>query len=163
MALDDDIAVLSGAPLFSLLDRDALRLVAFAAETRNLREGDTLFRKGDRSDGGYVVSRGAIALDAREDGSAAEFVAGPGALIGQAALFARIERPATAIAREPSTVIRVAPSLMRRVLEEFPAAAAAMHEALALDLVRLTEGLERVRRRLVAIDGEESPAARDEG
>jgi len=155
MALDDDIAILSGAPLFGLLHRDALRLVAFAAESRTLREGDTLFRKGDRSDGGYVVSRGAIALDAHEDGSAADFVVGPGSLIGQAALFARIERPATAIAREPSTVIRVSPSLMRRVLEEFPAAAAAMHEALAQDLVRLTEGLEEVRRRLVAIDGPE--------
>lgn len=158
MALEDDIAILSRAPLFSLLDRDALRLVAFAAESRNLREGDTLFRKGDRSDGGYVVSRGAIALDAREDGSAADFIAGPGSLIGQTALFTRIERPATATAREASTVIRVSPSLMRRVLEEFPAAAAAMHGAMAQDLVGLTEGLERVRRKLIAIDGEESPA-----
>lgn len=164
MALDDDIGILSQAPLFTLLDRDALRLVAFASETRTLREGDTLFRKGDRSDGGYVVSRGAIALDAGEDGTPASFVAGPGALIGQTALFARIERPATAIAREASTVIRVSPSLMRRVLEEFPQAAAAMHDAMAEDLTRLTRSLEHVRRKLIAIDGEEIPATGpDEG
>ena len=164
MALDDDITVLSQAPLFNLLERDALRLVAFASETRSYREGDVLFKKGDRSDGGYVVSRGAIALDAAEDGSPAAFVAGPGSLIGQAALFARIERRATAMAQEPSAIIRVTPSLMRRVLEEFPDAAAAIHDAMAEDLTRLTEGLERVRQQLIAIDGEEIPAALpDEG
>ena len=84
MALEDDIAILSQAPLFNLLEKDALRLVAFASETRSYREGDVLFKKGDRSDGGYVVTRGAIALDAAEDGSPAAFVAGPGALVALA-------------------------------------------------------------------------------
>lgn len=155
MALEDDIAVLSRAPLFNLLDRDALRLVAFAAENRTLRAGDMLFRRGDRSDGGYVVSRGAVALDANDDGSPATFIAGPGALIGQTALFTRIPRPASATAREPSTVIRISPSLMRRVLEEFPGAASSMRDAMADELSRLSEGLDRVRRRLMAIDGHE--------
>ena len=163
MALDDDIAVLSQAPLFNLLGRDALRLVAFASESRTYREGDVLFRKGDRSDGGYVVSRGAIALDAGDDGSSEAFVAGAGALIGQAALFARIERRATATAREPSAVIRVSPSLMRRVLEEFPDAATAIQDAMADELARLTEGLERVRQQLIAIDGEDIPPKTPDG
>ena len=158
MALDDDIAVLSQAPLFNLLGRDALRLVAFASESRTYREGDVLFRKGDRSDGGYVVSRGAIALDASEDGAPEAFLAGPGSLIGQAALFARVERRATATAREPSSIIRVTPSLMRRVLEEFPDAAAAIQATMAEELIRLAEGLERVRQQLIAIDGEDIPA-----
>ena len=162
MALDDDIAVLSQAPLFNLLEKDALRLVAFASENRTYRAGDVLFKKGDRSDGGYVVTRGSIALDAAEDGSPAAFVAGTGALIGQAALFARIERRATATAQEPSAIIRVTPSLMRRVLEEFPDAAAAIHEAMAEELTRLTEGLERVRQQLLAIDGGEDPAVPQE-
>jgi CRP-like cAMP-binding protein len=155
MALDDDIAILSAAPLFSLLDRDALRLVAFAADSRPLRAGDTLFRKGDRSDGGYVVSRGLIALDARDDGSPATYLAGPGYLIGQSALFARVRRAATATAREPSAVIRISPSLMRRVLEEFPAAALAMRDVLAEELEQLSRGLANVRETLVAIDQDE--------
>jgi CRP-like cAMP-binding protein len=164
MALEDDIAILSQAPLFNLLERDALRLVAFASESRTLREGDVLFRKGDRSDGGYVVRSGAVALDAGTEGSDEPLVVGPGSLIGQAALFTRIERPASATAREPSTVIRVTPSLMRRVLEEFPHAAAAMQDAMAEELTRLTQGLERVRQQLIAIDGEEIPSVEpDEG
>jgi CRP-like cAMP-binding protein len=162
MALEDDIATLSQAPLFNLLEKDALRLVAFASESRSYREGDVLFKKGDRSDGGYVVTRGSIALDATDDGSPAAFVAGAGALIGQAALFARIERRATATAQEPSAIIRVTPSLMRRVLEEFPDAAAAIHDAMADELTRLTEGLERVRQQLLAIDGDDDPAGTPE-
>jgi CRP-like cAMP-binding protein len=113
-----------------------------------------LFRRGDPSDGGYVVRSGAITLDA-EDGASAPFVAGPGSLIGQAALFATVDRPATAIALEPAAVLRVSPNLMRRVLEEFPAAAFAIQELLAGELAQLTQGLERVRQTLVAIDREE--------
>ena len=116
-----------------------------------LREGDILFRKGDRSDGGYVVKSGSIVLDAGREDSPESFVAGAGSLIGQAALFTRIDRPATATAREPSTVIRVSPSLMRRVLEEFPGAADAMHQALSDDLLRLTRSLDGVRQNLLAI------------
>ena len=97
MAFDTDIAVLAGAPLFSLLDPQPLRLLAFAAETRILQGGDVLFRKGDRSDGGYVVTDGAIMLDPG-DGSPV-FVAEPGAVIGQTAFFIRMTRPTTATAR----------------------------------------------------------------
>ena len=150
MALDDDIALLAGAPLFSLLNREPLRLLAFAAETRGLQAGDILFRQGDRSDGGYVVTEGAIALDAG-DGSPL-FVAERGALVGRTALFVRLTRPATATARTRAAVLRISPTLMRRVLEEFPSAAQALHRVIAAEVAILTGGLERIRERLLAID-----------
>ena len=152
MALEDDIAVLTRAPLFGLLDMDAIRLVAFAAESRGLKAGEVLCGKGERADGAYVVVRGSIALDAREDGSPAAFVAEPGALIGQSALFLRGLRTATATAREVSGVMRISPTLVRRVLEEHPRAASILHQALVKDLVNLSGGLERVRQQLLAID-----------
>ena len=152
MAIDDDITVLSRAPLFGLLEIDAIRLIAFAAESRALKAGDVLFRKGDKADGAYVVIRGAIALDARDDGSPATYVAEPGALIGQSALFLRATRPATGVAREPSVVMRVSPTLMRRVLEEYPQAAGILYDAMAKDLLALSGGIMRVRKRLLAID-----------
>ena len=152
MALEDDIAILTRAPLIGLLEKDAIRLIAFAAEARPLRAGEVLFRKGERADGAYVVARGAIALDAREDGSPVAFVAEPGALIGQTALFLRSPRPATATAREPSVVMRVSPTLVRRVLEEYPRAAGILHQALMRDLVSMSSGLERVRQQLLTID-----------
>ena len=155
MALEDNLAVLSKAPLIGLLETDAIRLIAFAGETRNLKAGDVLFRKGDKADGAYVVVRGAIALDARDDGSPATYVAEAGALIGQTALFLRGTRPATAVAREPSLVMRISPTLMRRVLEEFPQAAGTLHEAMVRDLIGLSGGIMRVRQQLLAIDNPE--------
>ena len=152
MALADDIAVLSNAALFNLMEHDALRLIAFAGEGVALDPGDLLFRRGERSDGGYVVMRGALALDARDDGSPGALVAGPGWLLGRSALFTRGARPATAVAREASALLRISPALMRRVLEEFPAAARALHREVSSDLAALSQGLETVRRRLEAID-----------
>lgn len=49
MGLDDDIAILAAAPLFGFLDRDALRLLTFAAERRDLADGDLLFSRDRKS------------------------------------------------------------------------------------------------------------------
>ncbi len=151
MALEDDIAVLAGAPLFELLERDALRLLAFAADTQSLAAGEILFSRGDRSDGAYIVREGRIGLDMGEIGSQPH-IAEAGALIGRMALFVRTERPATAIAIAPSKVIRISPSLMRRCLEEFPTGAVAVHDVLANDLHQLAGGLEHVRRTFLSSD-----------
>jgi CRP-like cAMP-binding protein len=152
LALDDDIARLAAAPVFGLLGRDALRLLSFAADHRALARGAVLFRRGDPSDGGYVVLEGRIALVGTGE---ATTLAGPAALIGRSALFTPAPRPATATAQETSTLLRVTPALMRRVLEEFPEARQAVRRALADDLVDLGTGLERIRRRLDAIrDGD---------
>lgn len=145
MSLDDTLALLSEAELFELVERDALRLMAFAAETRRLRAGEYLFREGERSDGGYVVMSGALAVG-KESGVAA--IAGRGALIGRIALFVRMKRPVSAVARERSEVLRISPTMMKRMLEEFPAAAIAIRDALADELAGLSADLEEARRLL---------------
>lgn len=147
MGLDDDIAILADAPVFGLLAHDALRLLTFAGERRMLAPGEVLFRRGDRTDGGYVVMSGEISLMPTARG-AKPVLAGRSALIGRNALFASGERPADAIAASEADVMRITPTLMSRVLKEFPAAAAAIHAAFAADLLELTEGLGRVRSRL---------------
>lgn len=151
MALDDTIALLSGAPVFEHLDRDALRLIAFSAETRRLRPSEVLFRRGDRSDGAYLVTEGEVLVfrDDPEDATAA----GPGSLIGKTALFIRTQRPASAAASRAATLLRVSPTLMRRVLEEFPASAAAVHAAVAQELAELNADLDGIRQTLLSLDG----------
>lgn len=153
MSLNDDIDTLARTPTLALLDREALRLLAFAAETQVLRAGDVLFRRGEVADGGYVVAAGSVALDARDDGSPAGYVAGRCTLIGELALLIRTTRPATAIVREPSTVLKLPRSVVHRVLSEFPHSAEAMRRALAQRLTGLSGDLSRVRRSLMAIDG----------
>lgn len=152
MALNDDIAFLARQPLLSLMDRDALRLVAFAAESRSLRAGDVLFRHGEGSDGAFLVVSGAIALSRGDDGRPAEEIAGPGSLIGELALFAALKRPATAIAREPTQVMKLSRSVMRRVLAESPDSAEALAHAIEERLKAFTGELASVGMSLRAID-----------
>jgi CRP-like cAMP-binding protein len=144
LGLDDDIAILAAAPVFGFLDRDALRLLTFAAERRELADGDLLFARGDSADGGFVVLSGTIRLTPRLDGSE-PVRAGRSAVIGQLALFVRGTRPTEARAEGSAEVMRITPTLMRRVLEEFPEAAQAVHATLAEDLAAFVTDLDRVR------------------
>ena len=142
MGLDDDIAILAAAPVFGHLDRDALRLLSFAAERRELRDGDRLFAKGDPADGGFVVMSGTIRLTPK---GGEPVRASRSALIGNLALFVRGERPCDAYAEGGCELLRITPTLMHRVLEEFPAAAQAIHDGMARDLVAFTDDLDRIR------------------
>jgi CRP-like cAMP-binding protein len=152
MALDDDIAILVRQPLLGLMDRDALRLLAFGAESRIMRAGDILFRRGEASDGALLVISGAVALTRDDDGRRAEEIVGPGALLGELALFTSVERPVTAIAREPTQVMRLSRSVMRRVLGESPASAAAIAGAIGERLRGFVGELSAVQKALNAID-----------
>ena len=140
MAFEDDIAALARAPLFTVMEHEALRLFAFAAEHRTLRQGEILFRQGDKSDGGFVVMKGGILVAAKRGSEA--FLAVPGALIGQTALFSQSVRAGTATAGQNSSVFRISPTLMRRVLQEFPSSAKAVQVALSIELSMLCVGLE---------------------
>ncbi|MCJ2052688.1 cyclic nucleotide-binding domain-containing protein [Methylobacterium sp. J-070] len=144
MGLDDDITILAAAPVFGFLDRDALRLLTFAAERRELADGDLLFARGDPADGGFVVLSGTIRLVPRNGGTE-PVRAGRSAVIGQLALFVRGMRPTEARAEGAAEVMRITPTLMRRVLEEFPEAAQAVHATLAEDLAAFVTDLDRVR------------------
>ena len=124
MALDADIKRLAAIPLLAELDVEALRLIAFAAETRVFRAGDVLFSKDDESNGGFVVLSGQIALDPSDDGRSASQFVGPDALIGEMALITETRRSVTAIARQPSVALWISRALFHRVLREFPGSAA---------------------------------------
>ncbi len=141
MALDDDIRRLSRISILGAMEKDALRLLAFGAETKILRAGDVLFRRGDKSDAGYIVLTGAIALDDKGDGSPPSHVVRTDALIGETALLVDTERPATAMAREPSTVLKISRHLFHRVLGEYPQSAARVRAAMAEELRSLVREL----------------------
>ena len=128
MSIEDDIALLARVPTLQLLGSDSLRMLAIGSEQRNLQGGEALFREGDTADCGYVVQRGMLRVN---DGGGAEFVAGPGALIGELALVVEMKRPASAVALEHSTVVRISRSLFQRVLESDPASAVRLRDEFA--------------------------------
>jgi DNA-binding response OmpR family regulator len=138
--LDQEIARLQENPLLALFDEEALRLIAFSSETRLLRGGDLLFREGDRSDGGYYVVSGSLHLA----GAGLEETHGPGTLVGETALFAETERPATATAQGPVTVRRIPRHLMGRILEEYPDTAGRLPAHLAAKVADAGHRLRRI-------------------
>jgi CRP-like cAMP-binding protein len=146
MGLEDDICKLARIPAFAGIEPEALRLIAFSAETRILRAGDVLFRRDEISNDGFVVLAGSIAMNASGDGAVAARIVRPPALIGDLALLTQTRRSATAIAREPSTVLRISRLLFRRILHEFPDSAERLRQSLAARLLQFTGELASVRR-----------------
>ena len=142
MALQDNVRNLAANPTLRDLEADALRLIAFSAETRILRAGDALFRRGDPSDAGFLVLSGAIALEAAT--GPATIVRAP-TLIGESALVTETMRGATALAREPSSVLRITRVLFHRVLDEYPDSAAKLFQTLLDRLHDLTGELDSLR------------------
>jgi CRP-like cAMP-binding protein len=145
MALDDDIAFFERVPTFAVLGKQALRILAIGAETRHLQSGAVLFYAGELADGGYVVQRGSLLLDPGTLSEGREVIAGPGTLVGELSLLAEMVSPATAIAQEPTIVVRISRSLFRKMLEGYPAAAKKLHDIMAERLDASTRELERVR------------------
>ena len=129
MALEDDIARLKLLPMLAELESDALRLLAFSAEMKILRQGDVLFSRGDASDCAFVVIAGSFELCASDD-RAQRRIVGANAMLGEIALLTATNRPATAVAREPSTVLKLPRTLFHRVLQEFPRSARRLHDVM---------------------------------
>ncbi|WKA28824.1 cyclic nucleotide-binding domain-containing protein [Bradyrhizobium roseum] len=127
MSIEADIALLERVPTLRLLGTASLRMLAIGSEQRDFSPGDYLFNAGDEADAGYIVQRGSI----RVEDAGAEVVAGPGSLIGELALIVAMKRPASAVALDHATVIRIARSLFQRVLESDPAAARRLRDELA--------------------------------
>jgi CRP-like cAMP-binding protein len=127
VTIDDDIAFIEQVPTLRMLGRTALRILAIGAEARYVHQGEVLFAVNEVSDGGYVIQEGSFRLDSGSN-SIGEVIAGPGTLLGELALIAETKRPATATAREPSTVIRISRSLFLKMLEGYPEAAQVLRE-----------------------------------
>ncbi len=141
MALDDDIRDMAQLPIFQGIEPEALRLMAFSAETKILRAGDVLFSRGDASDSGYLVVSGSFLIEQGEGAEGAARIISPHSLIGEMALVTATERPATIVAHEHSTVLKITRSVFHRVLKEYPRSAVRVRKALESRLVDFTSAL----------------------
>jgi CRP-like cAMP-binding protein len=148
MGLEEDIAFFQQVPTFAALGKQALQVLAIGAETRNLPSGAVLFYAGELADGGYLVQEGSLVLEPGTFSEGKEHIVGPGTLVGELALLTDMVCPATAIAKEPTVVIRIPRSLFRKMLEGYPAAASQLRDIMAERLQGWTKELAGVRRKL---------------
>ena len=147
MSIEDDIALLEEVPSFSVLGRDALRVLAIGSESRTLEQGETLFREGEAADCGYVVEEGE--LTAVPKGRMAQPIAiGRATLLGELSLLAETRRPATVTAAGPAAVMRIPRSLFLKMLQGYPDVAERLRQTMLARTERMVEELALVRNAL---------------
>jgi CRP-like cAMP-binding protein len=144
MSIADDIAFLERIPLLRQLGSSALRIVAIGVEAYRLDAGQRLFAAGDLADCAYIVQQGSFVLKPERKGSA-DVIAGPGTLLGECALIAEIYRPATATARENSTVLRIPRAMFLKMLDSYPEAARRLRDVMAGRVDDWARDLENIR------------------
>jgi len=145
MALDDHIRILSGVRLFEGLTQDQLRLLAFGAERMQLPADRKLYREDDDADSAYVVLGGKIVLYREtEEKRIVVGTVGPGAILGELALIADSRRMTSAVAATDAEVLRLSRSMFRRILEEYPETAQALHARITEDLQAMIRRIEKL-------------------
>jgi CRP-like cAMP-binding protein len=142
MTIEDDIAFLEGIPFLRRLGKPALRILAIGAESYRVESGEVLFNAGESADGAYVVQHGSFLL---EPARSPAVIAGPGSLLGESALLAETERPATATAREHAVVMRISRAMFLKMLEGYPDAAARLRDVIAARASEWAREIENVR------------------
>jgi CRP-like cAMP-binding protein len=149
MALDDDIRILSGVGLFEGFSGEQLRLLAFGAESMHLAAGRKLYLEDDEADCAYVVVNGRVVLFREADAERTPIaLVEPGSILGELALIADTRRMTSAAAASDSEVLRLNRKMFRRILEEYPELAAALHRRIADELQALIRRIEEVAPRL---------------
>jgi CRP-like cAMP-binding protein len=150
MSLDRDISLLGRVPVFTGLDTEQLRLLAFSAVRLELAQGQMLFREGAKAMSGYIVASGRLELSTRDENKRTVLAyCDPGCLVGEMALFIETKRPATATAVVPSEVLEIDRKLVGRMLNEYPEVALRIRTILAERLTAEASELAKVRKALL--------------
>jgi len=118
----DHAALLARSELFSALDAGAIETIAGAARSIDLQRNQVLFSEGDQAGELYVVRSGRIAMAKRSSDGRESLVAlmEEGDLFGEMSFFDAEGRSAEARALEPSSLVGVPFSPVRKVLDERP-------------------------------------------
>lgn len=148
MAIEDDIAFFETVPTLAVLGKQALRVLAIGAETRQLHSGAVLFYAGELVDGGYIVQEGTLLVEHATPSEGSEYTVGHGTLLGELALLTDSISPITVIAKEPTVLVRISRNLFRKMLEGYPAAAKRLRDTMAERVDDWTRELSAVREKL---------------
>lgn len=138
-------ALLARLPLFEALDGAARARLAAGTTRVTLARGQTLFRKGERTAGMYVVVYGEIKLIASSPSRGARLsgIVGPGRSFGEPVMF--LERPALVDAQAASDalLLHLPQALVFAEIEHNPKFARRMLAGLAQRVERLVRELDR--------------------
>lgn len=142
--MNDLISVLRKVSLFETLSEKELRSIAALATRERLQPGQVLFWAGDKGDAMYVIETGSVKISRLSPAGKERIlrILSAGEVIGEMALFDGKERSASAIALEPSILVRLPKDTFLSLLEATPAMAVRMLAILAGRLRRMNQAVE---------------------
>ena len=132
MSIHEEVELLKGVPLFSKLEPNKLKLLAFTSERLTFAPGQDLCRQGDMGDAMYVVLGGTadIIIDTPSGPHKVAELRKNG-FVGEIAILCDVPRTATVTAREPLTALKITKELFFRMVSEFPTMAVEIMRELA--------------------------------
>ncbi|WP_321790984.1 SLC26A/SulP transporter family protein [Caballeronia sp. J97] len=138
----------AGAGGFASTLPDTLDALRPHLDTLALAPGEYVFRQADPGDSIYFVETGrvTVALSVDEGRTLRLRSFGAGTIVGEMAVYTGARRSADVVADEPTVVLRLALSTLRRLESDDPALAARMHKFVARVLAaRLVVANEQIR------------------
>ncbi|WP_429334498.1 SLC26A/SulP transporter family protein [Paraburkholderia sp. 35.1] len=139
---------LTSASAFASALPDTLNALRPHLDTLTLAPGEYVFRQADPGDSIYFVQTGrvTVALPVGEGRTLRLKSFGAGTIVGEMAAYSGARRSADVVADEPTVVLRLALSTLRRIENDDPALAARMHMFVARVLAaRLAVANEQIR------------------
>jgi len=136
-------AMLANSPFFSALSAADLDRVVALARRRKLREGETLFCRGDESDAVYAILAGRLrVVSTVEDGREVVLrIQQAGEIVGELSMFHDGHRTATVVAAEPCELLVLGRRAFLALIEQHPRVAVGLLKALSARIAELTEQL----------------------
>jgi CRP-like cAMP-binding protein len=121
------VMILKGSQLFRDFPGQDLAGIASLAEVVHLDDGAAVFHQGDAGDAFYMVVQGSVRI---VRGGAELALLGPREGFGEMAILDQETRSATAIAVEPTTLLRLDRDSFDRLVEQNPAVARGIYRVL---------------------------------
>ena len=136
----DQPTLLRGIYLFKDANEEDLASLAGITAPRSYLQGEMVFNEGDEADAIFVVEIGTVDIVPAGKELAVATV-GANQAFGELAFFSRGKRPASARAREKSSLCRIPFDRLERLLDERPALALGFNRNACAFLAKLVGGL----------------------
>lgn len=136
----DQPTLLRGIYLFKDASAEELASLAALAAPRSYLQGEMIFTEGDEVDAMFVVELGTVDIVPAGKELAVATI-GANQAFGELAFFSRGKRPASARAREKSSVSRIPFDRLEQLLAERPSLALGFHRNACAFLAKLVRGL----------------------
>lgn len=149
MVLLRDSKILEKTSLFAQLSNEQIKLVAFGAKRRKLVKGETVYTKGEPSQGAHVLIKGVLKSDFGDDNKIeSAIIDAPFTLFGELSLIMEREHSSTLSALEPSQILFVPRPIFLKLIEEYPEVAYKMRSRIERDLHSHVRDLMRVKSKI---------------